>query len=186
MVGLSEEQASSVENGRRCVGEIIRGLEEGAAVHVKMRPVGTCRQPPLDTFARKVVKPNAKGEYKTVQALASNTMSREEIRDRLLQVLWDALFLSACEVWSRQKKANTTMSETLELGHWFHKGQQIAKKPLLDGICSMCGCLLHGLTSGNSIGNTCYGPPMNRDGHMLTDVDGMPMTHSQPPFLWKS
>ena len=47
----------------------------------------------------------------------------------------------------------------------------------------MCGCLLHGYTGGNSIANTCYGPPVSRDGRILVNAAGEPETDAQPPFL---
>ena len=33
------------------------------------------------------------------------------------EALWDALFLSAAEVWTKDQVSNTTASEALELGH---------------------------------------------------------------------
>ena len=46
----------------------------------------------------------------------------------------------------------------------------------------MCGALLHQFDA-RTVGNTFYGPPMNRDGDLLRTGTGAPMTTAQPPFL---
>ena len=70
--------------------------------------------------------------------------------------LWDALFLTACDRWTEDKVSNTTSFDAWELGYWFHRGQQNSKKPLFEGLCAMCGCLLY--IGANSLGNFCFGP----------------------------
>ena len=98
-------------------------------------------------------------------------------------MLWDALFLSACEAWTKQEVTNTTAQEALELGYWFNRGQRISQKPLFEGICAMCGCLLYATLGGRCLGNMSFGPPLSRDGHVLVDSAGKPETQAQPPFL---
>ena len=161
---------------RRCqVAALVRSMREGDPVCVKLRPLGTSREPPLDTFARELmIRP-----YRSFCELAGKRPI-EEMRDRLLLSLWDALFLSACVRWTTEEVTNTTPSDALELGYWFHRGQQNSKKPLFEGLCAMCGCLLY--VGSGGMGNTCYGPPMNRDGKVLVTA-GVPETHAQPPCL---
>ena len=68
----------------------------------------------------------------------------EDTFDRMMLVLWDALFLRQSEEWSHRGYANTTADETLDLARWFLRGQKVGAKPLFDGMCSFCGTLLHG------------------------------------------
>ena len=99
------------------------------------------------------------------------------------EALWDALFLSAAEVWTKDHVSNTTASEALELGHWFQRGQIISKRSLFDGICAMCGVLLYSTLGRNCTANFHYGPPISRDGRILIDEHGEPDTEAQAPFL---
>ena len=89
------------------------------------------------------------------------------------EALWDALFLSAAEVWTKDQVSNTTASEALELG----------KRSLFDGLCSMCGVLLYSTLGRNCAANFHYGPPISRDGRILINEHGEPDTEAQPPFL---
>jgi hypothetical protein len=134
---------------RSAVAGLVRTLQEGEAVRVKLRPLGTNRAPPLDTFARELMR------ELPFSALAKGKPI-EEMRDRLLLCLWDALFLTACERWTTVEVSNLTPSAALELGYWFNRGQENSKKPLFDSLCAMCGCLLY--AGANYMGNTCYGP----------------------------
>ena len=149
------DEALPVETRRAKVAELVRSLAEGEPVRVRQRPIGTSREPPLDTFARALTKQ----PYKTFREL-SGDRSMEEMRDRLLLCLWDALFLAASVTWSTDpsRVSNVTAADALELGYWFHRGQQNSKRPLFEGICAMCGSLLYGVPGGNAIGNICYGP----------------------------
>ena len=48
------------------------------------------------------------------------------------------------------------------------KGLAVGDKPLFDGMCAMCGTLLHGVIGDTSAqSNKCTGEPMNRDGVVL-------------------
>jgi hypothetical protein len=211
-VGVDE---SLPHNARRlAVAALVRSMHEGDPVCVKLRPLRTSRQPLLDTFARELMRPREpppdtsarelmRRPYKTFCELAGKRPI-EEMRDRLLLCLWDAMFLSACERWTTEAVTNITPSDALELGYWFQRGQQNSKKPLFEGLCAMCGCLLY--VGSCSMGNTCYGPPghpplgfdgvaapsckrfatigppMNRDGRVLVTA-GVPETNAQPPCL---
>ena len=97
-------------------------------------------------------------------------------------VLWDALFLTQCEAWTEDGVSNITARDALEFGWWFQKGQSFSRKPLFEGICSMCGCLLYGVNGRNVLTNVYFGPPVDRDGTILVK-DGVPETKAQPPFL---
>ena len=128
----------------------------------------------------------------------------------MFQGLWDALFLTACERWTTDKMSNITFADAWELGSYFHRGQQNSKRPLFEGLCAMCGCLLY--AGARSMSNICYGlhahaqpsytpgetapllfqcacriysvrgPPLNRDGEVLVEAGG-PRTNAQPPCL---
>jgi len=129
---MIEAEESTLMKSRAKVAEIIRSLEVGQSLKVKLRPLGTCRQPPLETFARDLMKV----PYKTVREFTQER-SIEELRDKLLLVLWDALFLSQCESWTKDDVSNISARDALEFGWWFQKGQAFSKKPLFEGICSM-------------------------------------------------
>ena len=136
---IIEAQSSNVKTSRKKVTEILRSLEVGQTIQVKTRPLGTSRQPPLDTFGREIMRT----PYKTTRQLMRDD-TIEEIRDKLLLTLWDALFLSTSEQWTNDGVANATASEALDIGWWFQKGQIQSRKPLFEAICAMCGCLLYG------------------------------------------
>ena len=123
---------------RAHVAKLIRSMQEGHAVRVKMRPLKTCRAPPLDPSARDIMRQ----PYATVREMAMES-SVEDVRDRLLLALWDALFLSQAQRWTEDEVANTSAAQALELGFWFGKGQAFAKKPLIDGICGTLSYIVH-------------------------------------------
>ena len=141
---------------RRCaIAALVGSMREGDPVRAMLRPLGTSREPPLDTFARELMR----RPYRKFGELAGRRQIEEieEMRDRLLLCLWDALFLSACERWTTEAVSNTTPNDALEMGYWFQRGQQNSKKPLFEGLCAMCGCLLY--AGVKSMGNACHGPP---------------------------
>jgi len=117
----------------------VRGMEPGTALSVKLRPMGTCRAPPLDRFAKQeLMKSSQKGGPPRKFEAVVNGRSAQEIRDLLLIALWDALFLTSCEHWTLAEKANTSAEDTWELGWWFHRGQEIGSQPIFNGICAGC------------------------------------------------
>jgi len=196
-----QSEGTSVQDLRKETASLVRSMQVDKAVSVKFRPMGTSRQPPMDNFSKKLMKYG----FKEV----AEGLSVQEMRDLLLIALWDALFLTASEHWTQQKVANTCAVDAHELGWWFWQGQEIGREPLFHGICvpasdriscsnaffhvccaacftlrseAQCGCLLHQFYV-HGVSNTCYGPPMNRDGELLRSPTGAPLTESQPPFL---
>ena len=60
----------------------------------------------------------------------------------------------------------------------------MANNALVDAICAMCGCLLHGTQNrGSALSNKRSSPPCNADGMPIQNADGTPNTGAQPPFL---
>ena len=150
-ISVEVDESLPLQTRRSEIVALVRSMREGDPVRVLLRPLGTSREPPMDSFARELMlRP-----YRSFCELAGKRQI-EEMRDRLLLCLWDALFLSACVRWTTEEVTNTTASDALELGHWFQRGQQNSKKPLFEDLCAMCGCLLY--TGSGSMGNTCYGP----------------------------
>ena len=111
-------------------------------------------------------------------------LAKENLLDKMLLCLYDALFLKQAEEWSNRGVSNVPADETPELAKWFMKGQAVGSKPIFDGICSMCGTLLHGVVGQHSaLSNKVVAPPIDRDGNLLLNDDGTPDVNAQPPFL---
>ena len=87
------EKTRSVKKDREIVAELVLGLQVGDAILIKTRPIGTSREGPLDALGKDLVA------SKDIQDLRDNywDVAVEDMRDRFLLVLWDALFLTACE-----------------------------------------------------------------------------------------
>ena len=102
-------------------------------------------------------------------------LAKENLLDKMLLCLYDALFLKQAEEWSNRGVSNVPADETPELAKWFMKGQAVGSKPIFDGICSMCGTLLHGVVGQHSaLSNKVVAPPVDRDGNLLLNDDGTP------------
>ena len=172
-VRLKEEHKSKTETATA-----IRSLEPNDLLPILTRPFGTKREPLTDNFGRKLVQTR-------VRKLAHELhLEVDAIMDKLLLCLWDALFLEQCVKWSAAGVANLNEDETPELARYFQKGYRVGSKPIFDGICSMCGCLLYGpLDNNSSLSNKTSGPPINRDGQLLLDDAGTPCVDAQPTFL---
>jgi hypothetical protein len=155
-----------LEELRAQAAELVRGSER---VRYQLRPLGTVREPPLSKTARTLVESGS-----SLRELADR--SPEEWLDELLLALWDALFLAQCTDWSDRNVANLPAWETLELARWWLWGQKVGERPIFDGMCAMCACLLYGDGSG-ALSNKSAGPPCNRDGKSIEDVN------TQPPCL---
>jgi len=174
---LSESR--SVRKRRRTVAKGLRELKENDALQVLARPLRTVRQPPLDPFAQDLLRSDHIKDVAKKLAL-----SKEKLLDKMLLVLFDALFLAQSEEWTQRKVANAPADETYELARWWALGQNVGKNAIFDGMCSMCGALLYGVQNKSSaLSNKCSGPPCNRDGTAVTRQDGAPDTEAQPPFL---
>ena len=118
-----------------------------------------------------------KMENATASELSDELGDSEKLLDMLLLALHQALWLQKCDEWSNSGVANLPHDETLELAKWFMKGQSVGRKPLVDGICANCGCLLYGTVNGFALSNKNSGPPTDRDGAVHDDPA------AQPPFL---
>ena len=57
------------------------------------------------------------------------------------------------------------------------RGRNVGKKPLFDGMCADCACLLYGSVNGFALSNKKAGPPIDRDGSVHDDPK------AQPPCL---
>ena len=164
---------------RTRVAKFVRDLKDNDSLRVLMRPLNTCRAPSLDSFGQEMFSD------KSMKEVASGlSLSIEQVLDRMLPVLHDALLLAQSEDWTKSLVGNLAADETYELARWFELGQNVGKQPLFDGICSMCGALLYGVLNRTSaISNKCSAPPCDRDGKPLTNPDCSPCTNAQPPFL---
>ena len=172
-------ESNTVSKRRRTVAKGLRRLKEHDTLQVLARPLRTARQPPLDPFAQDLLKSDHIKDVAKKLAL-----SKEELLDKMLLVLFDALFLAQSEEWTHRNVANAPADETYELARYWSLGQNVGKNPIFDGMCSMCGALLYGVQNKSSaLSNKCSGPPCNRDGAAIARKDGAPDTEAQPPFL---
>ena len=91
-------------------------------ITVRTRPLSM--NPPLDSFAKAVCDP-----IMTVKLIAVSTKWKlpkpEVILDRLLLVLFDALFLDMCQTWTERRVSNLHCSETIPLAKYFIKGLSV-------------------------------------------------------------
>ena len=100
--------------------------------------------------------------------------------DRLLLVLFDALFLDASLTWTTRNVSNLHCSETLPIARYFLKGLSVGDAPLFSGMCSFCARLLPDKAVGSS---WKFGPPLDRHGQPALDERGSPDLQAQPPCL---
>ena len=118
---MTRDREASVEDMRAQTVEWLRAVHVNEAVSVKMRPMGTCREPPLSPWTKKTLMKRRKADvYKTYQ-FVSKGKTVQEMRDLLFVALWEALFLTSCENWSEQGVANTSRADAYELGWWFKR-----------------------------------------------------------------
>lgn len=136
-LALRDDDVSVGPESRALVASHVRALEVGRALNVKLRPMGSVREPPLDPFGKELMQKNKADAFVTAREIAAGKHTVQEMRDLLLVALWDALFLTACEHWTElETVTNTTPSDAHELGWWFLRGQEIGKEPLFNGICA--------------------------------------------------
>ena len=109
--------------------------------------------------------------------------TKEKLLDRMLLALHDALWLDQCLFWTARGVSNLHYSETLPLAKYFVRGMAVGDKPMFDGMCAFCACLLVSKTSSAVYDNRRWGPPMNRHGEKQTLENGQPDTSCQPPCL---
>ena len=121
---LADSRAATAAAVRKLVGE---------AVPVHTRPLGTIREPPADDFAAMLLRDPKSFTLRGLSAELS--LSKPAVLDKMLLVLWDALFLDQCETWVQQEVTNLPADETPELARWFLKGLAVGDTPLFDGMC---------------------------------------------------
>jgi len=122
-------KTKEVAESRRIVASLVRGAQVGSPVRVRLRPMHTAREPPLDKTGKNLMRASC------FERFAESFAGALETRDALLIQLWDALFLTQCEQWSALKVSNTTAADALELAWWFQLGGTIGKQPIFNGIC---------------------------------------------------
>ena len=141
----------------------------GRTLTVRTRPLSM--KPPLDSFAKAVLS-------MSVKAIAASAKfkrpSQEEILDRLLIVLYDALFLDKCLDWTAKQVSNLHNSETPQVARYFLKGLYVGDAPLFRGLCAFCARLLTG--QNEVVTGSKPGPPIDRHGNKLVDARGRPLT----------
>ena len=131
-VMIEFEKTRSVKKDRKIVAELVLSMEIGQTIIIKTRPIGTSREAPLDALGKDLVA------SKDIQDLRDNywDVAVEDMRDRFLLVLWDALFLTACE--NGHKTASPTPLR-LRLSNWVTistKAKDSARNHSLTGFCS--------------------------------------------------
>jgi len=178
---LIDADAASSANTKKTIIDAVHALpNETVTLQFLTRPRETELAPPMDETAKALFIVTS-----TLEDLASDRhLSQQELLDNMLLVLFDALFLNQCIKWTGQRVANFQSTECMELARWFLRGHQCCSKALFDGICAQCGALLHGPSNQNTaLSNKCTGPPINRDGNEIQNLDGTVKTDAQPPFL---
>ena len=149
----------------------------GSTITIRTRPLTS--KPPIDPFAKAIVDPAL-----TVKFIAATKKfeapSQEAILDRLLLVLFDALFLDASLTWTTRNVSNLHCSETLPIAKYFLNGLSVGDAPLFSGMCSFCARLLPDKVAGSS---WKFGPPVDRHGQPALDGSGSPDLQAQPPCL---
>ena len=113
------------------VREQVTGHGEYEPLRIRLRPLGTKREPSLDDFGRQMC--TSPEDIESLAAAQEITIA--ECLDRMLLVLWDALMLTMSEAWTRKGVANLACCEAPELARYFHAGLQVGSKPLFDSTC---------------------------------------------------
>ena len=89
----------------------------GSTLAVRTRPLSM--NPPLDSFAKAILS-------MPVRSIAASAKykrpSAEELLDRLLLVLYDALFLDKCLDWTAKQVSNLHSGEAPQIARYFLKG----------------------------------------------------------------
>ena len=64
----------------------------------------------------------SRNAIKMISEQCSPALSKAETLDKMLLVLFDALFLTQSEQWTKKKVANLLADETYELARWWSSG----------------------------------------------------------------
>ena len=150
---------------------------------MRIRPHDSRLMPPiLNAFGRAALQ-------NPVYVLAAATEERAErsaddIFNDLLLLLWTYLFFQCCESWRDKGVCNLASARVPYLASWFLRGQDVAARPLANGICARCGELLRGDQNQHSaLSNKSSCAPIDVNDEKLLDAEGKPQTDAQPPFL---
>ena len=116
IVNVSQQGGPRIEKVRRRTAAVVKTRE---TVRVWTKPLCTERAPLLDKFGAAMATSG-------IQVIAREWgLSIEDTFDRMMVVLWDALFLAQSQDWSERGLANTNADETLEFARWFLRGQKV-------------------------------------------------------------
>ena len=176
---LAEKPPSdlSITDQRAMICTAISKSGVGSTISIRTRPLTS--NPPIDKFAKAIVDPAL-----TVKVIAAtkkfDASTQEAILDRLLLVLFDALFLDASLTWTARNVSNLHCSETLPIAKYFLRGLSVGDAPLFSGMCAFCARLLPEKVLGSA---WKFGPPIDRHGQPALDESGSPDLHAQPPCL---
>ena len=176
---LAEEPPSdlSITEQRAMICTALSKSGVGNTISIRTRPLTS--NPPIDNFAKAIVDPAL-----TVKVIAASkkidASTQEAILDRLLLVLFDALFLDASLTWTARNVSNLHCSETLPIAKYFLRGLSVGDAPLFSGMCAFCARLLPEKVLGSA---WKFGPPIDRHGQPTLDESGSPDLHGQPPCL---
>ena len=121
----------TVAEERSALAGAVRKLV-GRSIPVHTRPLNTIRSPPVDEYAKLLLRERSRSSLEDVAK--EQNLTKQAALDRLLLCLWDALFLDQCETWSQQKVANLPSDRAPDLAKWFMKGQAVGEKPIFDGM----------------------------------------------------
>ena len=168
-------EGSRVLDGRSSKGNVqgqhkrlvafVRTCGADDTLQVLLRPQSSIATSLADEMGKALLNDSAPLQQ-ICEAWKWGVLTKEETLDRLLLILWDAIFAKQSHEWTQRGLANLPVADVMNLGHWFLRGQKVGQKPLFDGICAMCGELLYGDVN-QSLGNKTCGPAMNRDGEQV-------------------
>jgi len=134
-------QDENTQRRRKAAAEIVRSHDISKPITVIFRPLKTCREPPLDSLSKLLLKGTS---YFEDGLKRKGKFQVATMRDELLLRLWDALFLTACEHWSEPDRldkgkehwvTNTTLKDTQEFAWWFWRGQEIGRQETTSFCC---------------------------------------------------
>ena len=101
----------------KCIQELkdsANSTEGYVKFNILQRPRHTKLAPALDALGDELFREETLEELPSIR-----DKSIADIFDRMLLVLWDALFLDQCVAWTKAGVSNLPSDECLELGRWF-------------------------------------------------------------------
>jgi hypothetical protein len=89
-------------------------------IQILKYPMETPREPFVSDFYKEM------SQAGSAEGLAASLqLSKEELLDRMLLVLFDSLWLAQSETWTNRGVANIPQDEAFELARWFMKGRSL-------------------------------------------------------------